>query len=51
MVDNNQASDRLAGQALMTTNLCLEVLTVHGTELHLFWAKAYPLLIILMSRI
>ena len=30
---------------------CLRVLTVHGTELSLFRAKAFPLLILLMSRI
>ncbi len=28
---------------------CLEVLTVHGTELRLFWAKAFPTFTLLMS--
>ncbi len=29
----------------------MEVLTVNGNELRLFWTKAFPLLILLMSRI
>ena len=29
----------------------LEVLTVYGYELHLFWAKAFPLICLLMLRI
>ena len=32
-------------------DLCLEVLTVHGNELRLFRAKAFLLLILLMSRL
>ena len=32
-------------------DLCLEVLTVHVNELCLFGAKAFPLLILLMSSI
>ena len=54
--------DRLAGPKALDPNycrqptlrlhdLCLEVLTVHGNELCLFGAKAFPLLILLMSRI
>ncbi len=31
--------------------LCLEVLAAHGTELELFGAKAFPLLITLMLHI
>ena len=31
--------------------LCLEFLTVHGNELRLLVAKAYPLLILIMSSI
>ena len=61
-VDNNLGPDRLAGPkaidsnycrqpALLLHNLCLEDLTVHGTELRLFNAKEFPLVILLMSRI
>ncbi len=32
-------------------DLCLEVVTVHGTELHLFGSKAFSLFILLMSGI
>ena len=58
-VDINIGPDRLAGpkaldpQSLQSTNnpliaqpLCLEVLTVHGTKMRLFGAKALPLLIL-----
>ncbi len=31
-------------------DLCLKVLTVHSNELHLFWAKAFLLLVLLMPR-
>ncbi len=47
-VDNNLGPDRLAGsrsQLMKTTNpliACLEVLTVHGTELHLIWGQGIP---------
>ena len=52
-VDNNLGPDRLAGPkdldpnccrqpTLYLHNLCLEVLTVHGTELRLFGAKVFP---------
>ncbi len=52
-VDNNLGPDRLAGTKALDPNycrhptlwlhdLCLEVITVHGIELRLFWAKAYP---------
>ncbi len=52
-VDFNQGKDRLAGpkaldpfyyrqQTLWLYDLCLEVLTEHGTELRLFGAKALP---------
>ena len=61
-VDNNLGPDRLAGPKALDPNycrqptlwlhdLCLKVLTVHGTELRLFWVKAFPLLILFMSRI
>ncbi len=61
-VDNNLGPDRLEGPKALDPNycrrptlllhdLCLEVLTVHGTELRLFGAKAFPLLILLMSGI
>ncbi len=61
-VDNNLGTDRLASPKALAPNycrqpttllhdLCLEVLTVYGIELRLFWAKAFPLLILLMSRI
>ena len=55
-VDNNLGPDRLAGPKARDPNhcrqptlarlhdLCLEVLTVHGIELRLFWAKAFTLL-------
>ncbi len=60
-VDNNLGPDRLSGPKTLDPNyfrlptlwlheLCLKVLTVHGTELRLFGAKALPLLILLMSR-
>ena len=32
-------------------DLCQGVVTVHGNEWHMFWAKALPLLILTMSRI
>ncbi len=44
-VDNNLGQDRLADQM---HELCLEVLNVHGSELRLFRANAFPLLILLM---
>ena len=61
-VDNNLGPDHLAGPkaiypnycrqpTLLLHDLCLEVLTVHGTEVRLFGAKALPLRILLMSRI
>ena len=60
-LDNNIGTDRLAGskaldpnycrqQTLCLYDTCLEVLNVHGTELRLFGAKAFPLLILLVSR-
>ena len=59
-VDNNLGPDRLEGpnaldpnycrqQTLWLHDLCLEVLTVHGTEFRLFGANAFPLLILLIS--
>ncbi len=36
---------------LWLPDLCLGVLTMHGTELRLFGAKTFPLLILLMSHI
>ncbi len=61
-VDNNLGPDHFPGPKALDPNncrqptlwlhdLCLEVLTVHGIELRLFGAKAFPLLILLMSRI
>ncbi len=50
-VDNNLGPDRLAGPMALDPNLCLDALTVHGTASRLCWAKALPLLILLMSRI
>ena len=61
-VDNNLEPDGEAGPNALDSNycrqptlrlhdLCLEVITVHGTELLMFEAKAFPLLIILMSHI
>ncbi len=58
-VDDNLGLDRLAGPKALDPNycrqstlrlpdLCLEVLTVHCTELRLFWAKVFHLLILLM---
>ena len=53
-IDNNLGPDRLAGPksliisptiadpTLWLHDLCVEVLTVHGNELSLFWAKALP---------
>ena len=52
-VDNNLGADRLSGLRALDPNYCrqptlwlhelrLEVLTVHRTELRLFWAKAFP---------
>ncbi len=38
-------------QTFDCTTFCLEVLTVYGYELHLFWAKIFPLLVLLMSGI
>ncbi len=57
-VDNNLGPDRLASPKALDPNycrqpilwlhdLCLEVLTVHATELRLFGAKAFPLLILI----
>ncbi len=51
-VDNNQGPYCLAGPKALDPNcssqptrllhdLCLEVLTVHGNELRLFWPKAF----------
>ena len=62
VIDNNLGRDRfnrfksLRSQLLQTTNpviarLCLEVLTVHGTELRLVGAKAFPLLIINVAHL
>ena len=53
MDDNNLGPHRLAGPKALVPNhsehprlllqdLCLEVLTLHGTELHLFVAKVFP---------
>ncbi len=53
-VDKHLGPDRLAGlkgpdpnycrqPTLWLHDLCLEVLTLHGIELRLFWAKAFPL--------
>ncbi len=61
-VDINLGPDRLAGTKALDPNycrqptlwlhdLCLEVLTVHCSELRLFGAKAFPLLILSISRI
>ena len=59
-VDNNLGPDHLTGPkvldfcrqpTLWLYDLCLEVLTVHGTELCQFGAKAFSILILLMSRI
>ena len=61
-VDNKLGPDRLAGPKALDPNycrqptlwlydLCLEVLTKHGNELRLFWAKTFPLLILLMIKI
>ena len=55
----NLGPDRLAGTKSLDTNncrqptndLCLKVQTVHSTELRLFRAKAFPLFILLKSRI
>ena len=58
MVDNNLGPDRLAGPKALYRDYCrqptlllhdlhLEVLIVHGIELRLFWAKAFPLLLML----
>ncbi len=55
MVDNNIGPDRLRGpkaldpkycrqSTLYLHSICLEVLTVIGTELRLFGAKAFPFL-------
>ena len=47
-VDNNLGPDRLVDPnycrqpTLWLHDLCLEVLTVHGNELRLFGAKAFP---------
>ncbi len=54
MVDNNLGQERFGGPkvldpyycrqpTLWSHDLCLEVITVHGTELRLFGAKAFPL--------
>ena len=61
-IDNNLGPDRLVGPKALDPNycrqptlwlhdLCLEVLTVHGTDLRMFGAKAFLLLIILILRI
>ncbi len=50
-IDNNLGPDRFAGPILLLHDLCLEVLTVHVNELHLFRARELPLLLLLMSRI
>ncbi len=61
-VDNNLRPDRLAGPKALDPNnirqstlwlhdLCLEVVAVHDIELRLFGAKAFHLIILLMSRI
>ena len=61
-VDNNLGPDRLAGPKALEPNycrqltlwlhdLCLEVLTVQGTDFRLFGAKAFPLLILFMMHI
>ena len=53
-IDNTLGPDRLEGAkaldpddcrqpTLWLNDLCLEVLTVHGIELRLFWAKAFPI--------
>ena len=58
-VDNNLGPDHLEGPEALDPNycrqpnlrlhdLCLEVLTVHGIELRLFRAKAFPLLKLFM---
>ncbi len=61
LADNNIGPDCLEGPEAQDPNycsqptwlhvLCMEVLTVHRTELRLFGAKAFPLLILLISRI
>ena len=56
-VDNNLGPDRLAGPKALDPNhcrqstlwlhvLCLDVLTVHGIELHLFGTDTFPLLML-----
>ena len=50
-VDNNLGPDRLTGLKALDPNYCLKVLTVHVTELRLFEAKVFPILILLMLRI
>ncbi len=57
MVDNNLRPDHSAVPKTQDPNycrqptLCLEVLTVYGTELRLFVAKVFPLLILLIYHI
>ncbi len=61
-VNNNPGPDHLAGPKALDPNSCrqptlwlhgrcLEVLTVHGTELRLFWTNTFPLLILLVLHI
>ncbi len=62
MVNHKLGPDRSAGRksldcyycrhsTLWLHDLCLEVLTLHGTELRLLGAKSFLLLILLLSRI
>ncbi len=44
IIEDNQSFD-------CSTFVWMEVLSAHGTELHLFEAKAFSLLLLLMSRI
>ena len=37
--------------SLSLHDLCLEFLTVHGNEMRLFWAKVFPIFILLMPDI
>ncbi len=48
-VDNNLGKDRLF-RIQPLYDLCLDILTLRSNEWCLFWAKAFPLLILLMSR-
>ncbi len=55
--DHKKGPDRSYPYYILDTNpvlmhdLSLEVLTVNSNELRLFWAKAFPLSVILLSRI